>query len=526
MSACTSFFAKMCSPARVSRPSDDEADDGTMERAPHNYKYDLIVIGGGSGGLAASKEAAKLGASVACLDFVTPSPVGTTWGLGGTCVNVGCIPKKLMHQAGILGESFSDAKAFGWKVNSGTHDWEKMATNIQDYIGSLNWGYRTSLREAKVDYLNAKASFKDAHTILCTKKDGKTSEITGDKIIIAVGGRPAYPGVPGDKECCITSDDIFSLPKSPGKTLCIGASYISLETAGFLTALGNDVTVMARSVFLRGFDSEVAEKIVSYMERHGTKMLRGATPSKFEKVEGGKVKVTYTVADTDTVVEEVFDTVMLAVGRNACTKDLNVEAAGVKLNPKSGKLDALSEQTNVPHIFAIGDVLHQRQELTPVAIQAGVLLARRMFGGSKKKMDYTNVPTTVFTPLEYGTVGMTEEDAIAKYGEDNVEVYMSFMKPLEWTLNKEVHNDVMVREDNVCYFKLISLLSEKERVIGLHYLGPNAGEIIQGFAVAIKAGATKDHFDDTVGIHPVIAEEFTILSVTKRSGTDANKKGC
>eukprot|EP00959_Pyramimonas_sp_CCMP1952_P383145 8028387-Pyramimonas_sp.AAC.1 len=255
-------------------------------------------------------------------------------------------------------------------------------------------------------------------------------------------------------------------------------------------------------------------------------MLRGATPSKFEKVEGGKVKVTYTVADTDTVVEEVFDTVMLAVGRNACTKDLNVEAAGVKLNPKSGKLDALSEQTNVPHIFAIGDVLHQRQELTPVAIQAGVLLARRMFGGSKKKMDYTNVPTTVFTPLEYGTVGMTEEDAIAKYGEDNVEVYMSFMKPLEWTLNKEVHNDVMVREDNVCYFKLISLLSEKERVIGLHYLGPNAGEIIQGFAVAIKAGATKDHFDDTVGIHPVIAEEFTILSVTKRSGTDANKKGC
>jgi len=494
--------------------------------ASHGYDYDLVVIGGGSGGLAASKEAAKLGAKVACLDYVVPSPAGTTWGLGGTCVNVGCIPKKLMHQAGILGEGFSDAKAFGWDVTPGGHDWEKMVTAIQEYIGSLNWGYRVNLRENKVDYLNAKGAFKDAHTILCTKKNGKTSEITTDKVILAVGGRPAYPGVEGDKECCITSDDIFSLPKSPGKTLCIGASYISLETAGFLTALGNDVSVMARSVFLRGFDQEIAEKIVSYMERHGTKMIRSSVPKKFEKTADGKVKVTFTNSDFGNCVEEVFDTVMVAVGRTACTADLNLEAAGVVVNPKSGKLEAPTEQTNVDHIYAIGDVLHQRQELTPVAIQAGVLLARRLFGGATKMMDYTNVATTVFTPLEYGTVGLTEEEAVAKYGEENVEVYMSFMKPLEWALNKEMHNNVMHREDNVCYFKLISLLNENERVIGLHYLGPNAGEIIQGFAVAMKAGATKAHFDDTVGIHPVIAEEFTILSITKRSGQDANKKGC
>jgi len=494
--------------------------------ASHGYQYDLIVIGGGSGGLAASKEAAKLGAKVLCMDYVVPSPSGTTWGLGGTCVNVGCIPKKLMHQAGILGEGFSDAKAFGWNVNAATHDWGKMVTNIQDYVGSLNWAYRVTLRENNVEYVNAKGAFKDAHTIVCTKKNGKVSEITADKIILAVGGRPAYPGVEGDKECCITSDDVFSLPKAPGKTLCIGASYISLETAGFLTALGNDVSVMSRSVFLRGFDQEIAEKIVGYMERHGTRMIRGGVPTKFEKLADGKVKVTYTNTETKTDVEEVFDTVMLAVGRNACTADLNVEAAGVLLHPKTGKLEAPTEQTNVPHVYAIGDVLHQRQELTPVAVKAGVLLARRLYGKSKKMMDYGNVATTVFTPLEYGSVGMTEEEAVAKHGEENVEVYMSNMKPLEWSINKEEHNGVLHREDNVCYFKLISLLNDNERVVGLHYLGPNAGEIIQGFSVAMRAGATKTHFDDTVGIHPVIAEEFCMLSVTKRSGASTNKKGC
>jgi len=249
-------------------------------------------------------------------------------------------------------------------------------------------------------------------------------------------------------------------------------------------------------------------------------------PTKFEKLADGKVKVTYTNTETKTDVEEVFDTVMLAVGRNACTADLNVEAAGVLLHPKTGKLEAPTEQTNVPHVYAIGDVLHQRQELTPVAVKAGVLLARRLFGGATKLMDYGNVATTVFTPLEYGSVGMTEEEAVAKHGEENVEVYMSNMKPLEWSINKEEHNGVLHREDNVCYFKLISLLNDNERVVGLHYLGPNAGEIIQGFSVAMRAGATKAHFDDTVGIHPVIAEEFCMLSVTKRSGASTNKKGC
>jgi len=492
--------------------------------APHDYQYDLVVIGGGSGGLAASKEAAKLGAKVACLDFVVPSPAGTTWGLGGTCVNVGCIPKKLMHQTAILGESVSDADAMGWKLENGGHDWAKMVQGVQDYIGSLNWGYRVALRDNKVTYLNALGEFLDPHTIQCTKKNGKVETITTARVIIAVGGRPKQLGLPGE-ELCISSDDIFSLPQSPGKVLCIGASYIALETAGFLTGVGCSTSVMARSVFLRGFDSEIADKIVGYMERHGTRFIRNASPKSFEKTPEGKIKVTFHNSDFGMDMDDEFDTVMLAVGRDACTAKLGLDKAGVAV-AKSGKIEATNEQTNVPHIYALGDVLESRQELTPVAIQAGQLLARRLYGGGTLQMDYDGVATAVFTPLEYGCVGLSEEEAVARYGEDNVEVYISYLKPLEWMLNKSEHAGTMHREDNVCFAKMITNLADSERVLGVHYLGPNAGEITQGYAVALKCGATKAQFDACVGIHPTVAEEFTTLSITKRSGLDAAKKGC
>ena len=475
---------------------------------------------------AAAKEAAKLGAKVACLDFVKPSPAGTTWGLGGTCVNVGCIPKKLMHQAGILGESFSDAKEYGWKIASEGHDWQKMVQSIGDHIGSLNFGYRTALRDNNVTYMNAYGAFVDPHTITATKKNGKVETLTADKFVIAVGGRPSYLDAPGAKECCITSDDIFSLQEAPGKTLCVGASYISLETAGFLTALGYDTTVAIRSIPLRGFDTEIAEKLVGHMERHGTTFMRDSQPSKFEKLENGKIKVTVKNTVFGSEFDAEFDTVVLAVGRYAVTEGLNLGAAGVEFNPKNGKIPCVDEQSNVPHIFAIGDVLDTRQELTPVAIKAGMRLVRRVFAGAKEKMDYDLVPTTVFTPLEYGCIGMSEELAIETYGEDNVEVYQSYFKPLEWTVNHEEHDGVAHREDNACYSKLITNLADGERVVGFHYVGPNAGEVTQGYAVAMKMGATKRDFDDTVGIHPTVSEEFTLLSITKRSGVDASKKGC
>ena len=500
----------------------------TSCKGDHGHEYDVVVIGGGSGGLAAAKEAAKHGAKTMCLDFVKPSPAGTTWGLGGTCVNVGCIPKKLMHQAGILGESFSDAREYGWKLASEGHDWGKMVEQIQNHIGSLNFGYRTTLREKNVTYVNAYGRFKDKNTIIATKKNGQEQVITTDKVVIAVGGRPSYPDAPGAKECCITSDDIFSKPEAPGKTLCVGASYISLETAGFLTALGFDTAVAIRSIPLRGFDQEVAEKIVKYMGEHGTRFLRDSQPTTFEKQEDGKIKVTFENTMFGNTFEETFDTVVCAVGRDAVTEGLDLPAAGVEFNPKNGKIACVDEQTNVDNIYAIGDVLDTRQELTPVAIKAGVRLMRRVFADTpyKEKMNYDLVPTTVFTPLEYGTIGMSEELAVETYGADNVECYVSYFKPLEWTLNHEEHKGVPVRGDNACYVKLITNLADDERVVGFHYLGPNAGEVTQGYAVAMKMGATKKDFDETVGIHPTVSEEFTILEITKRSGIDPTKKGC
>eukprot|EP00899_Mesostigma_viride_P004200 jgi/Mesvir1/13781/Mv15950-RA.1 len=466
-------------------------------------------------------------AQVAVLDYVDPSPQGTSWGLGGTCVNVGCIPKKLFHQAGLLGESLSDARSLGWKIEeTPQHEWETMVTSVQNYIGSLNWGYKVQLRDSKVTYLNAKGKFVGPNTLACTDRKGKTTNITSRRFVIAVGGRPKYPDVPGAKECCITSDDIFALPSAPGKTLVVGASYIALECAGFLHALGYDTTVMVRSIFLRGFDQEIADKIASHMEAHGVSMVRQCVPTKFVKLASGEVEVTYKNLDFDFESTATYQTVLLAVGREPCTADLGLDAAGVPTAP-DGKLDVHHEQTAVPHIYALGDVLRSRQELTPVAIKAGVFLARRLYNGEQQFMEYNEIPTTVFTPLEYGCVGLSEEDAIAKYGADNIEVYHSYFKPLEWATNHEaLPSGVPHREDNACFCKLVCLLPDNERVLGLHYLGPNAGEVTQGYAVAIKLRATKADFERTVGIHPTTAEEFTTMRITKRSGQSAQKSGC
>ncbi|CAK9295272.1 unnamed protein product [Gordionus sp. m RMFG-2023] len=562
------------------------------------YDYDLIVLGGGSGGQAASKEAAKFGKKVAVFDYIVPTPIGTTWGLGGTCVNVGCIPKKLMHYAALLNETASDSIKYGWEYPNNhsdtiekqenstndkpgkdkesanenqdkddkygkqnddqvkektdkkqkmetvdkkgvpvtfknpdrTHNWNTLVKGVQDYIHGLNFKYKTTLREKGVKYYNAYARFTDPHTIEAKDKQGKITKVTGKHFIVVTGVRPQYPDIPGAKEYCITSDDIFSLPYPPGKTLCIGASYVSLECAGFLQGIGFQTTVMVRSILLRGFDQQMAELIGKYMSIHGITFIRPAVPVKIEKIQDGKpgiYRVYYKVKDKDgneTEQNEDFNTIILAIGRIAKSKDVGLDtAAGIKLHPESHKvITDERDRSNIFHIYALGDNAQGRPELTPVAVEAGILLVRRLYGitpeDKETLCDYDNVPTTVFTPLEYGACGLSEEKAIDKFGEDGIEVYHTSFKPLEWTIPG--------REDNACYGKLIVNKAEKERVVGFHFLGPNAGEVTQGYAVAMKVGATKADFDRTIGIHPTNSEIYTSLTVKKSSGQAVEQAGC
>ncbi|XP_077016478.1 thioredoxin reductase 2, mitochondrial isoform X3 [Tamandua tetradactyla] len=482
--------------------------------------YDLLVIGGGSGGLACAKEAAQLGRSVAVVDYVDPSPQGTSWGLGGTCVNVGCIPKKLMHQAALLGGLLRDAEHYGWGVAQRIpHDWKKLAEAVQNHVKSLNWGHRVQLQDRKVKYLNVKASFVSAHTVRGVTKAGKETLLSADHIVIATGGRPKYPmHVKGALEHGITSDDLFWLKESPGRTLVVGASYVALECAGFLTGLGLDATVMMRSVPLRGFD-QMAALVTEHMASHGTRFLRGCTPSHVRKLPDGRLQVTWEDLGCSREDTDTFDTVLWAIGRAPQTRSLDLERAGVLLSPDSQKVlvDA-RDATSVPHIYAIGDVAEGRPELTPTAIMAGRLLAQRLFGGSSDLMDYDNVPTTVFTPLEYGCVGLSEEEAVARHGQEHVEVYHAHYKPLEFTVPQ--------RDASQCYIKMVCLREPPQPVLGLHFLGPSAGEVTQGFALGIKCGASYAQVMRTVGIHPTCAEEVAKLRISKRSGLDPTVTGC
>ncbi|XP_070241762.1 thioredoxin reductase 2, mitochondrial isoform X1 [Bos mutus] len=482
--------------------------------------YDLLVIGGGSGGLACAKEAAQLGKKVAVVDYVEPSPRGTRWGLGGTCVNVGCIPKKLMHQAALLGGMIRDAPHYGWGVAQAPHSWATLADAVQNHVKSLNWGHRVQLQDRKVKYFNVKASFVDTHTVCGVSKGGEETLLSAEHIVIATGGRPRYPThIEGALEYGITSDDLFWLKESPGKTLVVGASYVALECAGLLTGLGLDTTVMIRSVPLRAFDQQMASLVTEHMAGHGTRILRGCAPEKVEKLPGQQLRVTWVDLTSDRKDAGTFDTVLWAIGRVPETASLNLEKAGVHTNPVTGKIlvDA-QEATSVPHIYAIGDVAEGRPELTPTAIMAGRLLAQRLSGRTSDLMDYSSVPTTVFTPLEYGCVGLSEEAAVARHGEEHVEVYHAFYKPLEFTVPQ--------RDASQCYIKMVCLREPPQLVLGLHFLGPNAGEVIQGFALGIKCGASYQQLMRTVGIHPTCAEEVAKLRISKRSGLDPTVTGC
>jgi len=478
-----------------------------------------LVLGGGSGGLACAKACSELGRRVAVVDYVTPTPTGTSWGLGGTCVNVGCIPKKLMHQAGLVGEALADAEHYGWEPPLRRHDWHKLVAKVGAHVKSLNTGYESELRDKAITYFNALGRFVDPHTlVLQTASAGPALQsVSARRIVLATGGRPVYPPIPGAEEYGITSDDLFQLKADPGAVLVVGGSYVALECAGFLHAMGKAVTVMMRSIPLRGFDQEMAEKVVSHMASLGVTFLRPAIPVRVELV-GGRRHVAYTFAGAVEELVAEFDTVLFATGRRPCTSGVGLDVAGVCLSSRGTVLVNQRDQTTAPHIYAIGDIVEGGPELTPVAIQAGRLLAQRLFNAGTAIMDYNNVPTTVFTPLEYGCCGLTEEAAGSAFGETNVEVYHTTLAPLEWQLPQ--------RDSEACYMKVICHAADSMRVVGIHMLCPNAGEIIQGLAVAMQAGICKPQLDATIGIHPTVAEAVTAMKITKRSAVVVAKGGC
>lgn len=392
--------------------------------------------------------------------------------------------------------------------------------NVQNHVRSLNWGHRVQLQEKSVKYLNAKGSFLDDHTIKAVSKDGKETILTAENVVIAVGGRPRFPSdVPGAMEYGISSDDIFSLRKPPGKTLVVGASYVALECAGFLNGLGFDTSVMVRSVYLRGFDQQMASLVAANMTVHGTTFIERSVPTAIEKLQDGTLSVRWRNLENGEKFEDIFDTVMFAIGRDPETSYLQLDKVGVKTDLESKKIVVdESERSSAKNIYSIGDAIFDRPELTPVAIMAGKLLANRLFGDSIQLMDYTKVPTTIFTPLEFGTVGFSEEHALEKYGEDNIEVYHAYYKPLEYT--------VAERDSDQCYIKAVCLRHNENTILGLHFLGPHAGEVIQGFAAALSCGITFRQLSQTIGIHPTSAEEIVKLNITKRSGKDPNVTGC
>jgi len=499
-----------------------------MMVSPHRYDYDLIVIGGGSGGLATAKKAAEhLPANRVCvLDYIVPSPLGSTWGLGGTCVNVGCIPKKLMHTASIHHENNHVARNFGINSENVSVNWETLRSNVQAHVKKINKGQESSLRSENVVYENALGTFTDPHTVALNYgpgNEGANKSITAAKIVVAVGGRPNTLAIPGG-EHCLTSDDIFQKEASPGKICVVGAGYVALEIAGFMVGLGFDVTILVRSMLLRGFDREVVDRIQTYMTRHGTKFVVGVNPTKIEQ-NGAKFAVSYGPTDGPETTEE-FDTVLQGIGRSPVTGGLGLEAVGVEMDRKGQIITDKFECTNVSHIYAIGDVCVDKPELTPVAVQAGKMLADRLFSNSVFLMDYDTIATTVFTPIEYGAIGFSEEDAEKQFPGD-CEVYINEFAPLEWTLDEldPAKQAAWLEDQTASFVKVICVKSQDERIVGFHYVGPNAAEVTQGFSLAMRLGATKQDLDMTVGIHPSCAEMLTTLKITKSSGIALKKEG-
>jgi len=445
-------------------------------------RYDLLVIGGGSGGVATANRAASYGAKVALFE---------SGRMGGTCVNVGCVPKKIMWAAASLNEAVEEAADYGFAAHSGALNWADLKSRRDAYIQRLNGIYERGLNNNKIDVVHSHARFIDPHVV---EADGE--QYTAEHIVIAVGGRPVLPGIPG-AELGITSDGFFQLESQPRNVVVVGAGYVSVEFGGLLRALGAEVTIaLRREHFLRYFDKTLRNELMAQMEADGVRFVRHVTVMDVQKLDTGlRVEL-----GNGEAIENV-DTLIWAVGRTPNTDRIGIEQAGLSLNANGTISVDHFQKTTVDGIYAIGDVIG-KFELTPVAIAAGRRLADRLFGGkTDRHLVYENIPTVIFSHPPIGTVGLSEDQAIEQFGLDNVKVYETRFTPMHYAFTQR---------KPPCTMKLV-VTGPDERVVGCHVIGLGADEMMQGFAVAVRMGATKQDFDDTVAIHPTGAEEMVTM---------------
>jgi len=442
------------------------------------YDFDLFVIGAGSGGVRASRMSASYGARVA---------VAEERYLGGTCVNVGCIPKKLLVYAAHYGEDFEDAAGFGWTVGERSFDWARLIENKDREIARLNSVYARLLDDAGVKRIEGRARVVDAHTVEVAGR-----RYTAANLLIATGGWPTLPEIPGI-EHAITSNEAFYLKDLPRSVIVVGGGYIAVEFAGIFNGLGARTTELYRGeLFLRGFDDDVRRTLADEMRKKGVELRFGANVARIEK-QGSSLRA---VLADGTALEA--EQILYATGRAPNVAGLGLEAAGVVLDDAGAVVVDELLRTSVPGIFAIGDVTN-RLNLTPVAIHEGMAVAATLFAGRPTSPDHADVPTAVFSQPSIGTVGLTESAARERYGA--LDVYRTSFRPLRHTLTG--------REEKTMMKLVVDRASQ--RVVGAHMVGPDAGEIIQGIAIAIKLRATKADFDRTIGIHPTAAEEFVTM---------------
>ncbi|WP_342076249.1 glutathione-disulfide reductase [Yoonia sp. SS1-5] len=448
------------------------------------FDYDLFVIGGGSGGVRAARVAAATGAKVGLAE---------EFRMGGTCVIRGCVPKKLMVFASGFSEMFADAGAYGWDLTPGPFDWGKFRPKLHAELDRLEGIYRKLLGNSDVTIFDARAALKDPHTV--TLSTGE--EITAKHILVATGGRPVVPDLPG-AEHAITSNEVFLLDDMPKSILIVGGGYIASEFAGIMNGLGVKTTQYYRSEqILRGFDNEARGIVADGMREKGVDLQVNTNVVSMEKRDDGIL-----VKDTHGR-DLLFDQVMFATGRRPNTDDMGLETAGVLLGRGGEVVVDEYSQTGVPSIYAIGDVTN-RVQLTPVAIREGMAFVETVFKGNPTPVDHALIPSAIFTQPEMGTVGLSEEAASAQ---EPVEVYATTFKPM--------NHAFAGREDRVLMKLIISKQSRK--VLGCHIVADHAGEMIQMAGIAIKMGATKEDFDRTVAVHPTMAEELVTMKEPVRT---------